>query len=186
MTSLSNQQANGIVAAEPVRSRRVSLLAGTAFAGGVFALILAVNPQTAAAACAVTSLPNTVDCATTTTTNTTNTNAGAAASTDRQQNFTNGGVVNPGVTGNTVNVGATVDGFGLAITSTTATDVNVNNAGIVTNTAGSDPAAGGTAAFNISSAGGNIVYTGSGATTSTCSDWSLRPVERAARPSALL
>jgi hypothetical protein len=120
-------------------------------------------PQSALAACAVGTAPNTVDCATTTTTNTTATDTANAASVDRHQLFTAGGAVSS-VTA-TVGAGATVNGFGLAITNTQAGalgNVTVLNSGTVTLTAGV-PSAGGTAAFNITTTnGGAINYSGAG------------------------
>jgi hypothetical protein len=78
--------------------------------------MLLAGPESALAACAVTSNPNSVTCAAnTTTTNTTNTDAATASSSDRTQLFT----VNGAVTA-TVNNGVTVGGDGLVIQSNQA------------------------------------------------------------------
>src|SRR5947199_10756099 len=80
--------------------RRGAWLAGAA-------LVVLAAPQRALAQCAVTTMPNTVTCATTTTTNTNNTDAATASSSDRGQFFAAGDVT--AAVGN----GATINGFGL-------------------------------------------------------------------------
>jgi uncharacterized protein with beta-barrel porin domain len=142
---------------------RQTLLAGSAFTGA-FALLMAANPQSALAGCAVTVAPNTVACGNTTTTDTTNTQTPAAASTDRVQLFNAGG----GVTGQ-VNSGATVNGFGLVITNTqtgTNGDINFTNAGTVTVTTGA-PNTGGFDGALVLNSGGTINYAGNGSVIGT-------------------
>jgi outer membrane autotransporter protein len=156
-------------------TKRRKLLAETALSGGVLALMLTANPQTAVAACTVNPALNTVTCTnTTTTSNTTNgPNEFLTTSTDRQQSFNARGAVTAAVTSNAI-----VDGFGLAITNvpaptetigeivvqaptTTNSDINFTNAGAVTLTTGV-PSAGGSAALNLTSSDGNVTYSGNG------------------------
>jgi hypothetical protein len=136
--------------------RRNALLAATALSGG-FALMMA-NPQSALATCAVTSTPNTVDCATTTTTNSANTDAGAAASNSSEQLFTKGGNVAA-----QVEPGAMITGFGLSIESTQpGANIIMNNQGTITNSAGVPGPAGGTSVEDLNANGGNVSYIGNG------------------------
>jgi outer membrane autotransporter protein len=142
--------------------RRGALLAGTALTGA-FIAVIAGNPRSALAQCAITAAPNTVNCNTNTTTvDATNVNAAAPSSNARHQQFTAGGTV----TGTIQAV--TVDGFGLAITTTEAgAAINMTNNGTVSVDNGNVPSAGlNTAALLVRSAGGNVTYAGNGAVIS--------------------
>src|SRR4030095_3581565 len=138
---------------------RGRLLAGAAPCFGLAILV----PQQAQATCTVSPaaapVTGTVTCATTTTTDTTN--AGASPASDRNYNVdTSAG----DVTG-TVSAGAIVDNFGLAFTNTVggANDLFVVNGGTVQVNALNTPAAGGSAALDISAiAATNVDYSGAG------------------------
>ena len=144
---------------------RRALVVCATLACGVSAGMIGTS-ETALAACAVAAAPNTVDCATTTTTDNTNTNATLTTSSNREQLFNAGGAVS--FTTATVASGATVSGFGLAITNAqapagTAGDISVSNSGTITLTSGVPSAAGPSSALNVTASGGNITYTGTGA-----------------------
>ena len=151
---------SGQYSAASPRRYRGGLLGCALLAAGMAAGLFA-GPRSALAACAVTAAPNVVTCASTTTTNTTNTNAGTASSSDREQKFTTNGAVTATVSG-----GATVDGFGLAITNSQAAvgigDITFTNNGAVTVSPGNTPNHGGGAAVNLNGSGGTITYTGNG------------------------
>lgn len=146
-------------AASPRRSRR-GLLACAVLATGIVAGLFGAS-RDALAACTVTAAPNVVTCTNTTTTNTTNTNAGTALSSDREQLFNAGGAVTATVSG-----GATIDGFGLALTNTQAPvgagDITFTNSGAVAVSSGNSPTHGGISAVNLNGRGGTITYTGNG------------------------
>jgi hypothetical protein len=144
-----------------MRRCRASLLACTALAGGIAAGLFGTT-QNVLAQCAVTAAPNTVTCANKTAADSTNTNAGTASSSDREQSFNAGGSVTA-----MVNSGATVTGFGLAITNNQAGPsgaITATNNSTVTLTTLPGGAHGGTAAFNLNASvgGGSINYSGNG------------------------
>ena len=143
------------------RPRRSKVSAGIAVTSGAFALMVAVNPQNAAADCFRDPKSNTVTCTGTTTTNDT---IFPAPPTDRDRAyvFTTGGPV----TG-TVESGAIVNGFGLAIANfqpakpATSADVKFTNAGTIMLTTGV-PTVGAPAALELLSQNGNVTYSGNG------------------------
>ncbi|HTV27937.1 MAG TPA: autotransporter domain-containing protein [Xanthobacteraceae bacterium] len=142
-----------------VRQIYKHLLAGTAFAGGVLALIVG-DPQSAYAQCATSgSAPVVYSCATnTTTTNTTNAASPNAATSDRQQQF------NDSISG-IVNNGITVNGFGIALTSTlSGGTITLTNDGAIQINSGNTASAGGADAVDLTDTSGNglITYSGSG------------------------
>ncbi len=89
------------------------------------------------------------------TTSTTNTTSPANPFNDREY-VQNSGAAAP----LNIDSGATVSGFGLAISNTGAGGVAVVNNGTISVDAGNTPTVGGTAALNITAAGGPITYTG--------------------------
>lgn len=137
-----------------VGSRRHSLLAATAFAGA-FVALMAANPQSAVAGCVVGA--GSYTCAATTTTDTS-----FPTNPPNDRNLPFG--VGPGVATTTVN--GLIDGFGLATSVQSASDVlNVVNNSTVSVTGGNSPTAGGTAVFNVTNTGGAtsvLNYTGTG------------------------
>ena len=153
------------------RQFRQGLLGATA-SSGAFALLIAANPQSALAAnCTVTAAPNVVTCGTgsgtvVTTDDTTNTDAGSNPSHKREYKFTTGGDINASVLS-----GITVNGFGLAITSTPANgaaNISFTNGGTIQLTAGvPNGSHGGSDALDLNGNGGNVSYVGSGGTVST-------------------
>ena len=159
-----NLRVNSNAAKQVIGSRRRNLLAGSAFAGGVFALMLAANPQSAMASCVVaTGTPNIVNCNTATATiNVTNTNAGVNPSIAREQLFTIGGDVNA-----EVQPGIAITRRGLAIDTTVAgAAINFINEGSISTLAPvTPPLVGGNAVLNLTTNNGNINYIGNGSVT---------------------
>lgn len=138
---------------QPRASIRRTLLAGTAFTG-TFIAIIASQSGSALAACSVTSSPNTVTCDTTVTTATANFDAASTTSNDYNQIFNSGG----GVTGG-VNAGQTVSGQGLWIVAgVIGAPITFTNNGAVV---------GAGQGLQLSSAGGNITYSGNGSANGT-------------------
>jgi subtilase-type serine protease len=141
------------------------MLASTAFTGAFIAAI-AGNPDSALAACVVTSNPNTVTCDNTVTNFNDNIDAATSPSSSKHQRFTTGGDVNV-----TINAGQTVSGQGLVVindqagTGTTVT----NNGAVITD----DPVlAGFSGPLTILGAGGTINYRGNGSSQTTLANHS--------------
>src|SRR5260370_669163 len=113
-------------------------------------------PQNALAQGTSSTIPNSLRRPGTTTSENNQTN-GKGNYTDRSYVYTLVGAVVPGaITLQTIQSGATIDGYGLAVTSTFAnSSVTVVNEGTVTLTSGI-PSAGGISALNINANGGNI------------------------------
>lgn len=125
--------------------------------GSVTAAAMMAWSSPAAAQCAVTSAPNTVNCAVNTaTTDNRNDDAAIAAASNRHQLFTKGGDVV-----GTVGAGITVSQFGLAISSTQAgAKINVTNDGVIQVDAGKTATDGGNSALSLQAKGGKITYVG--------------------------
>jgi hypothetical protein len=132
--------------AAPVRrvmTRRRELLSGSNCAGGALAWARsAVDPQLAL--CGATSNYNIVERGDATTANTTNIAAGSTLSNNREPLVDNGGTIAPAASsGRAIDIGATVAGFGLAISNTSTSDITVvNNGTVVTLTCGRSHAGG--------------------------------------------
>src|SRR5579862_6916776 len=161
----------------PIKSRRRNFLAGSAFTGGVFALMMAANPQSASAACVInnsTGGAGTIECSGTyATSNSTNPITGTktnASSSVRDQSFNDAFSVGAGASGYTIDPGTAITGYGLSIDSTVSNaPVTIINSGNVSVTTGSGTLAGANpslnasgAALNINGDGGTITYTGNG------------------------
>jgi len=144
----------------PHRRRARSLLAGTAFAGGVFAALMA-SAQNASAACTVT-VGGSVACATnTTTSDTVNTDAIRTNSTDRIQFFSKGANIVGSV--GAAGAGVTISGAGLEVAQGIATaTLDMTNNGIVS----IDASTAERGALLLSGTGGAITYNGSGSAIS--------------------
>ena len=167
----------------PLRSRRRNFLAGSAFTGGVFALMMAANPQSAWAAgtCTInnsTGGAGTIECSGTfgTNSNTTNPITGThtnSTSTVRDQSFNDAFSVGPGASGYAIDPGTAITGYGLSIDNTVSNaPITIVNSGNVSVTTGGAALAGANsnlnangAALNINGDGGTITYSGNGNAT---------------------
>jgi uncharacterized protein with beta-barrel porin domain len=147
----------------PHRRRARSLLAGSAFAGGVLAALMA-NPQRASAACTVDpgvpgTTAGTITCGGTTTTDTTNTVTKHTDSNDRNQLFNNGADVVGSVADNLT----AILGSGLQISQgNAAARLDMTNNGTVSITASTAERG----VLQLIGAGGAIIYNGSGSAIS--------------------
>jgi hypothetical protein len=153
-------------AAAPNKWRRFDLrsaLVTTALGTGVLmgASLITVGP---ALACVdVTHDPNSVSCddTQTTTDDTLDVTAAGADSDDNDERhylFSANGDIQVEIT-----TDGDIDGFGLAVTTTEAgSAIIVDHQGSIVVDAGNTPTEGGTAAFNLTTDGGNVTYTGNG------------------------
>ena len=141
---------------------RTRLLSGAALTVGLTMIAASPAQATCTVAPAASPVTGTITCATTTTTDTTY--AGVSPASDRNYNVdTAAGNVTA-----TVSTGATVDGFGLAVTNTGAggNALNVVNNGAVQINATNAATQGGTAALNVTALGAtNVNYSGTGTIT---------------------